>query len=59
MFLELDKDDIKEIVKQIGTVKQLQGIQSQQKKSKVRTCVCQLDVIYVQCYDTQHVAKQS
>ena len=35
VFLELDKDELKEIVKQIGTVKQLQSIQSQQKKPKV------------------------
>ena len=40
MFLELDKDELKEIVKkQIGTVKQLQGIQSQQKKPKVHIFV--------------------
>ena len=35
IFLELDKGDLKDIVKQIGTVKQLQNIQSQQKKPKV------------------------
>ena len=35
VFLELDKDELKEIVKQIGTVKLLQNIQSQQKKAKV------------------------
>ena len=35
VFLELEKDDLKEIVKEIGTVKQLQSIQSQQKKPKV------------------------
>ena len=38
-FLQLDKNDLKEIVKQIGTVKELQNIQTDQEEKKVHMYV--------------------